>query len=364
MTPLDYYQEQCEKGLIFKDPQQLSALENLQRVYFDLIAEHDKREGFLAWMRKPKLVNGVYLWGGVGIGKTLLMDCFFKCLPFQNKMRMHFHQFLQLIHNDLKKYQGTTDPLQAVAREIASQAMVLCFDEFYVSDITDAMLLGRLLKALFENGVCLITTSNAHPDDLYKNGLQRSQFLPAIAMIKQDTTVINIPTTIDYRLRHLKEAGVFYTPLDESAKENMEKTFLVLSDGKPASTDPIEIYGRKIQIKKQAGDIIWFKFSEICSVPRSQKDYLNIAEKYKTVFISDIPVIEPNAKDKICLFISMVDVFYDAGVRLVISSAEPVSEIYSKGYMISEFTRTNSRLLEMQSLDYFAGEELKRLQSL
>jgi cell division protein ZapE len=360
MNPLDYYREQCKQNKIFEDPQQLNALENLQRVFFQLIEENKKRTRWYAWFRKPHLIPGIYLWGGVGIGKTLLMDCFYKCLPFENKMRMHFHQFMQLVHNDLTKYQGHADPLQLIADEIAKKVLVLCFDELYVSDITDAMLLGRLLRALFDRGVCLIATSNTEPDDLYKHGLQRSQFLPAIAALKLNMQVIHIPTTIDYRLRHLKEAGVFYTPLDDVARENMEKTFLVLAEDNAISTEPIEIFGRSIRVKKRTDNIVWFDFAELCTVPRSQKDYLAIAEKYHTVFVSDIPIIPPNSKDLICLFISMVDVFYDAGTRLVISAAEPVSQIYSRGYMILEYTRTNSRLLEMQSLDYFAGEEFNR----
>lgn len=360
MTPLDYYQEQVNQGKIFTDPQQLSALSQLQKLYFDLLQENKHRLSWLSWLRKPKLLKGIYLWGGVGIGKTLLMDCFYQCLPFQNKMRMHFHEFMQLVHNDLAKYQGHADPLQLVASEIAKNAIVLCFDELYVSDITDAMLLGRLFKALSDKGVCLVATSNSPPDDLYKHGLQRSQFLPAIARLKQNTTIIHISTSIDYRLRHLKEAGVFYTPLDAIAQQNMEKTFSVLAEDQKVYYDAVEICDRSIQVVKRTNEIIWFDFKAICTVPRSQKDYLAIAEQYKTVFISDIPIINPDEKDKICLFISLVDVFYDAGVRLVFSAAEPVSQIYSRGYMILEYTRTNSRLLEMQSMDYFAGEESNR----
>lgn len=246
--------------------------------------------------------------------------------------------------------------MQLIARDLSNQAMLLCFDEFYVSDITDAMLLGHLFRALFQRGVCLVTTSNTKPDDLYKNGLQREQFLPAIDMLKENTIIMHIPTVIDYRLRHLKEAGVFYSPLDAAACEKMEKSFDSLRGNDPISMNDVLILGRSIKIRKQAGKIIWFDFYEICKVPRSQNDYLAIAEKFQTVFISDIPEIPANAKDTICLFISMVDVFYDAHVRLVISSAEPIGEIYSRGYMVLEYTRTHSRLLEMQSTDYFLAD--------
>lgn len=356
MTPLDLYHQQCQSGLIFEDPQQLSAMQNLQRVYHDLIQEQHKRSGFLSYFHSSQLVKGLTIWGGVGIGKTLMMDCFYQCLPFPQKMRMHFHQFMQLVHQALRRHQGEQDPLQVIAKELAQKTNVLCFDELFVSDITDAMLLGRLFKALFARKVCLVTTSNVPPDDLYKNGLQRDSFLPAIEMLKTHTDVIHVPTVMDYRLRHLKEAGVFYTPLDDAARDNMEKSFVTLCSDQPVSFDPIVLFGRSIRIKKLAGDTVWFDFKDLCGVPRSQHDYLAIAKQYKTVFISDIPIIPEHQKDIICLFISMVDVFYDARVRLVISAAEPVSELYSRDYMVLEYTRTHSRLLEMQSIDYFSGE--------
>lgn len=355
-TPLDYYQQQVQNGTITEDANQLAAMQYFQRIFLELNAEQKKRSGLLAKFRKPKLIKGLYLWGGVGIGKTFMMDCFYHSLPFPNKMRMHFHHFMQNVHNALTRHQGEEDPLQPIARELAKETMVLCFDEFFVSDITDAMLLGRLLKALFENGVCLVTTSNTVPDELYKHGLQRSQFLPAIAMIKHNTDVVHVHTGEDYRLRHLKEAGVFYTPLDDSARNKMEKSFSTLTEGLSINTDAVDICGRQIEIKKQAGDVIWFEFAELCHIPRSQKDYLAIAEEYRTVFISNIPVIEPHEKDTICLFISMIDVFYDARVRLVISAAESVEQLYSRGYKVLEYTRTNSRLYEMQSVEYFSGE--------
>lgn len=357
MTPVEYYQEQCKKGVIFEDQQQLIVLQSLQRVYTEMVKECHQRSRLVSLLRRPRLVKGIYLWGGVGVGKTFMMDCFFNSLPFPQKKRMHFHQFMQRIHHDLTAHQGEADPLPIIATELAKEAIVLCFDEFFVSDIADAMILGGLLKALFAKGVCFVATSNIVPDDLYKNGLQRLQFLPAIALLKANTEVINIKSTVDYRLRHLQEAGVFYTPLGEEAEKNMKKTFTLLTNNQPYSELPLAINGRSIKVKKQAGDVVWFDFKEICHVPRSQNDYLAIAEKYRTVFVSDIPQIQANEKDTICLFVCLIDVLYDAKVKLVISAAEPVGEIYSKGYMILEYTRTHSRLLEMQSQDYFMGEE-------
>ena len=353
MTPLDYYDEQCRKGVILKDPQQLAALWSFQRVYEALITENKNRSGWRALFHRSALVHGLYVWGGVGIGKTFLMDCFYHCLPFDKKLRMHFHQFMQRVHNALTLHQGEKDPLQIIAKELAQETNVLCFDELFVSDITDAMLLGRLFKALFQKGVCLVATSNFAPDDLYKNGLQRLQFLPAIALLKKQMELVHIPTKIDYRLRHLKEAGVFYTPLDDVAKKNMEKTFAALTNGEPIDDTPLNVYDRSIKVKKRTNDIVWFEFADICQVPRSQKDYLWIAKQFSTVLISDIPVIPSSAKDTICLFVNLVDVFYDARVRLVMSAAEPVAELYDRGAMILEYARTHSRLLEMQSTDYF-----------
>jgi len=356
MTPLSYYQEQISKGVIVEDQQQLVVMHQLERIYQNILQEYRSRQKLFAFLRHPKLVKGLYLWGGVGVGKTFMMDCFYTSLPFPQKMRMHFHQFMQEVHNALTKHQGEADPLPIIAKEIAKKTLILCFDEFYVSDITDAMLLKKLLSALFTEGVCLVTTSNVAPDNLYKNGLQRGQFIPAIQMIKDRTMVMHITTAEDYRLRHLKEAGVFYTPLDQAAQANMEKSFALLTQGDSILSTPILIHGRPIKVIKRTEDVVWFDFAEICHVPRSQKDYLAIAKQYKTVFISNVRVIGPEEKDLICLFISMVDVFYDARVRLVISAAESVEELYSRGYKILEYTRTHSRLQEMQSVDYFSGE--------
>ena len=357
MTPIDYYHEQCNQAVISADPLQLVALQQLQKVYDELVPEQKKRSGLFNLFYKKKLIKGVYLWGSVGIGKTFLMDCFYHSLPFEQKLRMHFHQFMQRIHEQLKKHQGEVDPLQAIAADLAKENWVICFDEFFVSDIADAMLLGRLLKALFEQGVTLVATSNTQPDDLYKNGLQRLQFLPAIALIKKNTDVVHITSVIDYRLRYLQAAGVFYTPLNQLAEENMQKTFKLLTHGQPTEESTLFINDRQVHYKKRTDNIIWFDFADICHIPRSQQDYLVIAEQYHTVFISDIPVIPEEARDVIVLFIKMVDVFYDAHVRLVISAAASVSELYVQGHMISEYTRTRSRLLEMQSMDYFNKED-------
>lgn len=356
MTPIEYYNEQIRQENIVTDDEQLNVLQIMQEIHTDLINENKARSRIFSLLRKPQLVQGLYLWGGVGIGKTFLMDCFYQTLPFTQKMRVHFHQFMQFIHQQLKHHQGKKNPLIYIANDIAKRTQVLCFDEFFVNDIADAMILARLLKALFSAGVCMVTTSNAAPDDLYKNGLQRKLFLPAIAMLKEHLRVLHVPTTIDYRLRHLKHAGVFYHPNDFVAAENMEKCFTLLAGDQSISHSPIEICERYIPIEKQTSEIVWFDFNTICSVPRSQQDYLAIAEKYHTVFISNIPTIPPHARDKITLFIRLIDVLYDKRTRVVISAATSVDQLYQHGTLINDFARTRSRLLEMQSENYFRGD--------
>lgn len=353
MTPLNYYREQCRSGRIAENAGQLSVITELDRIHHELISEHRKRRQLLARMRKPKLIRGLYVWGGVGIGKTFMMDCFYQTLPFHEKKRIHFHHFMQWIHAELKKHQGQKNPLNIIAKKMAQKTLVICFDEFFVKDIADAMLLARLFHALFAYGVCLVATSNTEPDELYKRGLQRESFLPAIELIKKHTLVLHLSINIDYRLRHLHDAGVFYSPHDEKAQAHLEETFTILTSGHLVYHEPIEICGRLIEVKKHSADVIWFDFSAICSVPRCQKDYIEIAKNYKTVFVSNIPVIPPNAKDTILLFIHLVDVFYDAHTRFIFSAARKVDELYQHGYLQSDFMRTRSRLTEMQSQHYF-----------
>lgn len=354
MDPITYYQENCREGVILEDPRQMSVMTHLQRVYVDLLAERQRKSGLFGKLRRKQLVHGAYIWGGVGCGKTFMMDCFYQALPFKEKMRMHFHPFMRFIHEQLKLYQGKKNPLDLIAAEIGKAHHVLCFDEFVVSDITDAMLLARLLDALFKQGVCLVSTSNVKPDDLYKNGLQRRSFFPAIALLKKYADVIHIQTDIDYRLRYLKDAGVFYYPNDDLAKRKMEKTFSVLShEDNAINENEIIICDRPIKVVKEVEKCVWFDFDMICSAPRSQHDYLELVKKYPTIFISDINQITPNSKDKIMLFIRLIDVLYDAKTKLVFSSSVPIEKIYPEGQFIFEFARTRSRLIEMQSEAYF-----------
>lgn len=353
MTPSEYYKQQCQLDLVVEDEQQLRALLYLDQVCLDLIEEYRARGKWSAFLRRPKVVKGVYLWGGVGIGKTFMMDCFYQCLPFEKKKRIHFHQFMRSVHEALKRYQGEMNPLDKVAKALADKTMVLCFDELHVSDIADAMILARLFSALIKYGVSIVTTSNVRPDDLYLRGLQRQLFMPAIELLKDNTQVVYVPTITDYRMQHLSHSGAFYTPIDEIADINMEKSFNLLSGGAVNDAAEIEICDRTIQVVKESTEVVWFDFYSICTVPRSQHDYLEIVKKYKTVFVSNIPFISASEKNTIRLFIRMIDVFYDARIRLVCSSENDIASIYTEGDMLTEFARTRSRLFEMQSEHYF-----------
>lgn len=354
MKPIEYFQQQIDAGLIQQDPQQLEVMQILQRIYDDLVEEQQKTPRLLKRIiKKPQqTIKGLYAWGSVGVGKTFLMDCFYLCCPVK-KMRLHFHVFMQRIHQELKLLQGEKDPLRKVAKKLIMEAKVLCFDEFFVTDIADAMILGELFDALFAEGICLITTSNVAPSDLYKEGLQRERFLPTIKLIKQHTTVFHMISHHDYRLTHLSQAGVYFTPLDHQSEVYMENAFQHLASGQEIIEGDIELFGRKIKIRKRTADIIWFDFKNICGVPRSQKDYIALSKQYHTVFISGIPVLKPNQLDLTTLFINLIDVFYDANVRLVVSAAADIEHLYPDGRLRFEFARTQSRLIEMQSTDYF-----------
>lgn len=357
MTPLLYYQQQIDSNLIEKDPQQREVILELQSIYDQLIKQDRATQSWWGRLLHPitpaQPINGLYLWGSVGVGKTFLMDLFFSCLPIK-KMRRHFHQFMRDIHTQMKQWQGTKNPLDRIAKNIAADTRVLCFDEFMVDDIADAMILANLFKALFAQRICLIASSNVRPDDLYKNGLQRELFLPAIDMIKQNTHVFHMVSHHDYRLTHHNPAGVYFFPLGQQAEINMEKCFAHFSHQLPVSSADIELLGRPVHIHKQAGNTIWFDFLALCDIPRSQNDYLELAKKYKTVLISNIPVIRANQPNLITSFINLIDIFYDARLRVIISAAADVEELYPEGQLRFAFARTQSRLIEMQSVDYFA----------
>lgn len=348
MTPEQQYQQDLASDRILADPRQQQAIIALQKLFEQL---RQKETFFATFFRRQSPVKGFYFYGPVGSGKTYLLDTFYHCLQLK-KLRMHFYEFMQMIHCRLNDFSGKKNPLDLVADQIAEQARVICFDEFVVSNIVDAMLLGKLLTALFKRGVCLLSTSNTLPDDLYKNGLQRELFLPAIAILKDHVTVMRIDNCVDYRLRDLTAMDVYFYPLNDQSKHRMAKQFESFSQGKQYPGDEITLLGREVGLIKRSDQVIWFCFDNICRPPRSQQDYLELVRWYRCIFISKVPRINKNDSDAISLFISLVDVLYNAGIGLVISAQVPIDQIYIEGELAFDFKRTKSRLIEMQSKEY------------
>lgn len=359
ITPLAKYQHDLAHGGFTEDAAQRQAVEALQQLYEALLLHRQqrRRRGFLGRLRKPAPPpQGLYFWGGVGRGKTYLMDTFFDALPFTQKLRLHFHRFMHRVHEELKAFKGHSDPLPKIADKLAAEAQVLCFDEFFVQDITDAMILGTLMQALFERGVVLVATSNIVPDELYRNGLQRQRFLPAIALIKQHCQVINVDSGIDYRLRTLQQAEIYHAPLDAEADRNLLRYFAELSPdhGSRIEAGSIRINQRDIPVRLEADDVVLFSFAAICGGPRSQNDYIELARLYHAVLISDVPAMGGHNDDAARRFIALVDEFYERRVKLILSAEKPLQELYGEGRLSFEFKRCVSRLQEMQSHAYLA----------
>ena len=306
----------------------------------------------------PSAVRGLYLWGGVGRGKTYLVDTFVDALPLEHKQRIHFHSFMRAVHAELKVLKNQQDPLRVVARRFAEQARVICLDEFFVADITDAMLLYGLLRELFNPGVTLITTSNIPPDDLYKDGLQRARFLPAIELLKQHLDILNVDGGVDYRLRYLEKAEIYHSPLDERAEQILNEVFDNIAPEPGHRGGDVEIEGRYIPTLREADGIVWFNFRAICDGPRGTTDYIEVARCYHTVLISNVPAMDWQMENQARRFINMVDEFYDRGVKLILSAATSPLELYQGEKLKFEFQRTVSRLQEMQSHEYLERPHL------
>lgn len=357
MTPLQRYQQDLLRPDFVADPAQKIAVVNLQRLYDDLIARSGGG-GLLSGLfrRNKQPCKGLYFWGGVGRGKTYLMDTFFESLPFQKKLRLHFHRFMRRVHQEIRTLKDQKNPLDIVADRIASEALVLCFDEFFVSDIADAMILGSLMEKLFARGVSLVATSNIVPDRLYENGLQRERFLPAIAILKANVEVLNVDGGTDYRLRTLEQAELYHWPLDAAANASLGRSFAALSPVPGQEHVDLEVEGRTIHARNVADDVAWFDFASLCDGPRSQNDYIELAREYHTVLISNIPALHAGIDDQVRRFINLVDEFYDRSVNLVVSAEKPLETLYSGVRLTFEFQRTQSRLLEMQSHEYLARE--------
>lgn len=363
-TPWQRYQADLQKEDFSYDSAQEEAVLLLQDLYERLVAcsrEHDST--VKSWIRKIRGVEvepqiGLYFWGGVGRGKTYLMDTFFDCLPFTRKMRVHFHRFMQRVHGDLTSLAGAKNPLESVAERIAQEARVLCFDEFFVTDIADAMILGELMKELFARGVTLVATSNIEPAHLYENGLQRQRFLPAIALLEKFTKIVNVDAGIDYRLRTLQQAALYHFPLDAAAAQSLETSFNRLASTPGKHWERLEINHRYLTCRRVAKDVAWFDFAELCAGPRSQNDYIELARIFQSILISGVPLFRPDMDDQARRFVNLVDEFYDRSVKLVLTAEVPLLELYGGGRLAFEFQRTISRLQEMQSYEYLAREHL------
>ena len=345
------------------DPAQLVAVEKLDDLRRRLIVARSNGGSGLRRLlgslvgngaREPE--RGLYLWGGVGRGKTWLMDMFFESLPFPEARRRHFHRFMHDVHTELKALQSRESPLDLVAERIARDTRVLCFDELFVTDIADAMILGGLFEGLFKRGVTLVATSNIPPQDLYKDGLQRQRFLPAIDLIERHVDVVNVDGTTDYRLRQLTQAGTYLLSSASDTPQRLEALFNELAHHGATSGGSIEIEGRDIPVVRQSGSAIWFNFTAICGGPRSQDDYIEIAREYQSVIVADVPVLDALHDNEARRFIALVDELYDRSVNLIVSAAAPPPALYRGERLSFPFERTVSRLIEMQSEDYLARQ--------
>ena len=367
LSPLEKYKQDLQREDFQYDAAQEQAVKHLQRLYEDLQNKPLAVSGFKKvlnrWRRvvakqERKQVKGLYFWGGVGRGKTYLVDTFFDCLPIKNKMRVHFHRFMHRVHHELKSLSGQSDPLKIIAKRFAAETCIICFDEFFVSDITDAMILGTLFEELFAHNVTLVATSNIIPDELYRNGLQRARFLPAIALINQHCDVVNVDSGIDYRLRTLEQAEIYHYPLDQQADDNLQQYFQQLSVEAGSKDKNICINNRDLLTVAESDGVVHFEFSTLCESARSQSDYMELSRLYHTVLLAHVTQMTADNDDSVRRFIALVDEFYERNVKLIISAQVPMEELYTSGGLVFEFKRCLSRLQEMQSHNYLASEHL------
>jgi len=338
------------------DPAQLRAIDALERCAAEWSHFKQRRSNALKkFINRLPVPRGVYMFGGVGRGKSFLMDCFFNAVPLRRKTRLHFHEFMREVHRELADMQGTVNPLDELGKRMAKRYRLLCFDEFHVADVTDAMILHRLLEAMNRYGIGMVTTSNFHPDGLYPDGLHRDRILPAIELLKQTMEVLNVDNGTDYRRRTLEQVKLYHTPLGPDTEAEMEDAFNRLAEAH--DEDPVlHIEAREIRAIRRAGGVVWFDFRTLCGGPRSQNDYLELASQFHTVLLSNVPHMPVNMASQARRFTWLVDVLYDRRVKLMLSAAVPAEQLYTEGPLSHEFPRTVSRLNEMQSKEYLSLE--------
>ena len=338
------------------DPAQLRAVEELERCATDWVAfKLQRSNAFKKLIHHPDTPRGVYMYGGVGRGKSFLMDCFYNAVPIRRKTRLHFHEFMREVHRELRDLTGTVNPLDELGKRIAARYKLICFDEFHVADITDAMILHRLLASLFEHGVGFVTTSNFNPDDLYPGGMHRDRILPAIELLNTHLEVLSVDNGVDYRRRTLEQLNLYHTPLGEQADAAMTQAFDRLAEAQDENP-VLQIESRKIWARRKAGGVVWFDFKTLCGGPRSQNDYLEIATQFHTVLLSGVPVMPPRMASEARRFTWLIDVLYDRRVKLIVSAEAIPEALYTEGPLAHEFPRTVSRLSEMQSVEFLALE--------
>lgn len=348
------FQAICTGRGITPDPAQIAAARKLEELYQALVGFKRARGSlFQKYVIRPEPPRGLYFWGGVGRGKSFLMDAFYDAVPYKRKRRVHFHAFMHEMHELLKAHRSEDDPLMQVAKSISTQVRLLCFDEFHVSDIADAMILGRLVEALLAQGVVIVTTSNYPPEKLYPNGLQRHLFLPTIALLQAKLDVLEVDGGTDYRLRTLERIETFLVPDDEVAHQKMLADFVAIA-GNEGSAGSIEVLEREIPVVRQAPGVVWFTFSDLCVGMRSQNDYLELAQEHHTIMLSGMPRLTKEQASEARRFTWLVDVLYDHRVKLIISAAVEADELYTEGTQAEEFKRTVSRLVEMRSREYLS----------
>lgn len=335
------------------DPAQLRAVDALELCESEWANYKARRNSLFGKLRRPVIPRGVYMHGGVGRGKSFLMDCFFTALPLKRKTRLHFHEFMREVHRELAELKGVVNPLYELGERIARRYRLICFDEFHVADVTDAMILYRLLESLFEHRVSIVTTSNFAPDDLYPNGLHRDRILPAIELLKEKMQVVSVDNGTDYRGRTLEQVAMYHTPLNAAADAAMTEAFDRLAETR--DEEPmLHIEHRKVPARRKAGGVVWFDFKVLCGGPRSQNDYLELATQFHTVLLSDVPQMSPRMASEARRFTWLVDVLYDRRVKLIMSAAVAADALYTAGPLSHEFPRTASRLQEMQSAEFLA----------
>ncbi|WGW01838.1 cell division protein ZapE [Vibrio sp. YMD68] len=366
MTPRQKYEKDIKEHGFQRDEAQFLAVDALDKLHHQIIEYlNAPKVSLTRWQKlmgkkidSPVVPDGLYFWGGVGRGKTYLMDSFFDSLPSERKMRVHFHRFMYRVHDELKGLGEVSDPLDLVADKFKQETDIICFDEFFVSDITDAMILGTLFQALFKRGVILVATSNIPPHDLYKNGLQRARFMPAIHLIEKHCVIMNVDSGVDYRLRTLKQAEIYHYPLDKTANENLYCYYKQLvGEDKPIQTS-IEINNRAMDVIEASDGVLHATFGQLCKSARSQNDYIELSKIYHSVLLADVEQMGANLDDAARRFIALVDEFYERNVKLIISAEVALENLYEGQFLAFEFKRCQSRLIEMQSHDYLAKEHL------